>query len=819
MPPSVPIVIIGANEKSSSPCFNGPPSDVVADGGGVSYKAGKKPLQTLTRIAQRTSCLVRLLLLAILLLLVLVSVLLAVIIRIDNSREKYPFGGPAISDVRPGLPPVTENPITTKKPEIKTCTSKGCVRAATNLLNAMNQSADPCSNFFEFACGSWNHLHPIPDDMASYGTFAFAREQVRLQLRVLLESNEISPSKSINMARTAYRICMNTHQLDQLHSSLLLTAVDELGGWPMLSGKEARSDFDLKEGNEKSHEFLTELLASSRKHYGTDIFFQIYVYADAKNTSRNTIFVDQGSLSLGRGSKDYYLNETMFSTQINAYKKFIKAGMKILASDAKITRDDEQMVTELEEMVKFEIEIAKIIVPEDDRRNNTRMYNKKSISELYGLLPQIDWLKYFTTIAPENMTDYFTNETQVIVTEIEYLKHAAELLSQSDARTIRNYALWRVAQSTMKFLDERFENIKQDLMRVITGQQMRSPRWKECTQVPATFLPLAAGAIYTREHFQLSDKYQAMEMIQNLRQSFGELVHENDWMDATTKEVAIEKAGKMINNIGYPEEILNNTQLDEKYERLTLAPQDTYFTLMKKAVLWMQEKEFFKLEKPFDKTEFDVSPAVVNAFYSPEKNAITFPAGILQPPFFSGEYPKVVNYGAIGAVIGHEITHGFDDQGSQYDKDGNLQNWWNEDSLNGFNTRKSCIVEQYGNYAVPHTSLRVNGKLTQGENIADNGGVKEAFRAYQKYIKSNGPEDRLPGLQEYTNEQIFFLSYAHFWCGHKKDAAAIQQVLTDEHSPELFRVIGVLSNLEEFSKAYDCPANSPLNPSKKCRVW
>ncbi|CAJ0584866.1 unnamed protein product, partial [Mesorhabditis spiculigera] len=799
MPPSVPIEIFEAGHKSSSPCFNGPPSDLSADG-------------------------VRLLLLAILLLLVLVCVLTAVIIKMDAAKASYqPIDTSVpITDLRPGLIPTTDAPTTTKitpttEEPIPTCTTPGCVRAANNLLNAMNTSADPCSNFFEFACGGWNREHPIPDDMFAYGTFAYAREQLRLQLRVLLESEEGSASKSINMAKTAYKICMNTGQLDVLGSSLLLDAINELGGWPMLTGKDTAAD--TQNGSTK-HDFLTSLLAVSRKHFGSDLFFQIYVYADAKNTTRNMITVDQSSLTLGRGSRDYYLNDTMFSHQINAYKKYISEVMKILVVDAKLDRNHEDLDREIEEIVAFETQIARILVPEDDRRNNTRMYNQLTIAELYKMLPQVDWLHYFTAIAPSNMTYYFTNETQVIVTEIEYLKKVSQLLEMSNARLIRNYGVWRVAQATMKFLDERFENIKQDLMRVMTGQQQRSPRWKECAQVPSTFLPLAAGAIYVRQHFQSTDKLEALKMISLLRESFSEIVTENDWMDGATKAVAIQKAKQMINNIGYPDFILDNKQLDEKYERLDLLPEDNYFALMRKAVVWMQEKEFFKLEKPFDKKEFDVSPAVVNAFYSPEKNAITFPAGILQPPFFSGEYPKVVNYGAMGAVIGHEITHGFDDQGSQYDLNGNLQNWWNENSLAGFNERKTCIVEQYGNYSVPGTPFKVNGKLTQGENIADNGGVKEAFRAYRKYINTQGSEEpRLPGLQMFTNDQVFFLSYAHFWCGHKKEAAAIQQVLTDEHSPELFRVSGVLSNLEEFAKAYKCPLGAPLNPAGKCRVW
>uniref|UniRef100_A0A915CCL5 Peptidase family M13 n=2 Tax=Parascaris univalens TaxID=6257 RepID=A0A915CCL5_PARUN len=679
------------------------------------------------------------------------------------------------------------------------CTSKGCVLAASHLLMAMNASADPCDNFYEYACGQWNRDHPIPDDMFAYGTFAYVRENVRQQMRVLLESDSSTTSKSIDMARIAYRTCMNTSELESLKSTQLLSALESLGGWPLIElGLWNNETFDL-----------TSLLAAARRNYGNEIFFQVYVYADAKNTTKNTLYIDQGMLSLGRGSRDYYLNKTMFTNHLEAYKKYQREVAKLLMEDANKSRDDADLEADLLAMIEFEKEFATIIVPEDDRRNNTRMYNKRRIADLAMLMPQVDWVRFFHIVTPNDLHKLIDNDTEVIICEIEFLRKAARLLDSTDDRIKTNYIMWRIVHSWVKVLDMRFDDIKQDFFRVMTGQQAKSPRWKECAQGPTTMLPLAAGALYIREHFDSTDKKEALEMIANLREAFKELVADNDWMDSATKKVAIEKAEGMINHIGYPDFIKNDTDLDKHYERLDLRSTDSYFDLLRKVLLWSQEKEFLRLTKVFDKYEFEVSPAVVNAFYSPEKNALTFPAGILKPPFFSGMYPKMVNYGAIGAVIGHEITHGFDDQGSQFDKDGNLQNWWNPDSYKGFAKRKECIINQYSSYKVPNTDLTVNGKLTQGENIADNGGVKEAYRAYRKYVKQLGREEpRLPGLQHFSNDQIFFLSYAHFWCGHKKDAAAVQQVLTDEHSPEIFRVIGVLSNLDEFSKAFRCASET-----------
>ncbi|VDM56365.1 unnamed protein product [Angiostrongylus costaricensis] len=670
-------------------------------------------------------------------------------------------------------------------------------------------SVNPCEDFYEFACGYWNEEHPIPDDMSAFGTFSFVREQVRQQLRVLLEQELESESTSINMARIAYKTCMNKTQLEILKTSLLFETLTELGYWPLLQSDWNKEKFQL-----------TDLAALARRDYGVESFFQVYIYADAKNTSRNTLFVDQASLSLGRGARDYYLNSTMFANHMLAYRKYFQEIVKILREDAKINGSDATVETSINDVIAFEKKLAEIVVPEDERRNSTRLYNKRVVADLYDYMNDVNWVAYLRQIAPSEMVDMFNNDTEVIVTEIDFLQKASKLIKETDVEILANYIVWRVVQASVRLLDERFENIKQDFSRVMTGQQQQSPRWKECAQVPsAVCCATISCGCYLRASFSQSYSRNFMRKISNLRESFADLVNQNDWMDEMTKSTAISKANSIINNIGYPNITNDIKKLDEQYKDLAILSEDTYYMLMKKAVVWMQKKEFRKLLKPFDRHEFDVSPAVVNAFYSPEKNAITFPAGILQPPFFSGSFPKAVNYGAIGAVIGHEITHGFDDQGSQYDKDGNLHNWWSSQSLEAFDKRRRCIVEQYGNYVVPKTTYKVNGKLTQGENIADNGGVKEALRAYRKYVANHGEEARLPGLQQFTNTQIFFLSYAHFWCGQKKEAAAMQQVTTDEHSPEVFRVTGVLSNLREFANAFSCPVGSALNPEHKCVIW
>ncbi|XP_013791718.1 membrane metallo-endopeptidase-like 1, partial [Limulus polyphemus] len=273
----------------------------------------------------------------------------------------------------------------------------------------------------------------------------------------------------------------------------------------------------------------------------------------------------------------------------------------------------------------------------------------------------------------------------------------------------------------------------------------------------------------------------------------------------------------MTQKIGYPEFITNSTELDKEYEGIVLHP-DKYFENGLENLKHYALQEQLKLRSPVNRNRWVTSPAVVNAFYTRSKNLISFPAGILQPPLYHQNYPRFLNYGGIGVVIGHEVTHGFDNKGRQFDPNGNLQSWWHNDSLNRFQARAECVVQQYSNYVVPDLSIPLNGINTQGENIADNGGVKQAFRAYKRWAEKYGPEASLPGIN-LNHYQLFFLQFAQIWCGISRPKAAVHTVRVDAHSPGRFRVVGTLSNLKEFSEVYHCPLSSPMNPQKKCEVW
>uniref|UniRef100_A0A0K0FE70 Neprilysin-1 (inferred by orthology to a C. elegans protein) n=1 Tax=Strongyloides venezuelensis TaxID=75913 RepID=A0A0K0FE70_STRVS len=686
----------------------------------------------------------------------------------------------------------------------------GLKKASIIFEESINETVDPCDDFYDFACGKWIANNDIPDDLTSYGRFSALRENVSLEMKDLYSNDMTFKSKSVGYLKDVYRKCMDTKALGKTSLKELLKSLESYGFWPIIHGdKWKQSQFDL-----------TELLINLVQSRSIDIFLELYVSQDSKNVTRRMLHMDQGNLGLGANSRDYYLNKDKYAKQINAYRKFIINKISLLAQDSGSKRTLDEITKDVDKMLDFETEFAKILVPDQSRRNYTELYNIIKISDLNQLMPLIDWNRYFRGISPFDMHSYFDSNPDIIVTEIKFFDRIVELLKNTDTKIITNYMLNRYFSSWTMQLDERYEDIQQDFLKEFVGKKVKSPRWKDCITVASSKLPYASGAMYIDAYFNDKDKAAAMDMIKDLREAFGEIIENNTWMDDVTKNYALEKLKEMMPLIGYPEFIKNSTSLDEYYKGLVIENDDSYVDILQKVTTWSQHKALRRLLEPVDREDFGMSSAVVNAFYSSVKNAITFPAAILRAPFFDRRFPKSINYGGIGAVIGHEITHGFDDQGSQFDKIGNLRNWWDKKTQKEFRKRTKCIVDQYGAYEVPDTGLKINGVLTQGENIADNGGIKGAFRAYKNYIKRLGnDEPRIPGFAKYSNDQIFFMSYAQTWCGKAKPQSVVRQILGDPHSPMRFRVNGVMVNQPDFANAFKCPVGSKMNPGKRCEVW
>ncbi|PAV86979.1 hypothetical protein WR25_24216 [Diploscapter pachys] len=685
----------------------------------------------------------------------------------------------------PRVPP----PIT--PPEIST--SPGFIKAAGILQEALNTSVDPCNDFYQFACGKWIANNPIPAEMTGYGRFTETRERVLAELREIFESHEQPQAISMRAVKDIYQSCMDQKKMDLVGARPMIEKIQAFLNWPMVHNVWQESQFDL-----------TSLLIHTISSRDVSVFVNFGPGEDSKNTSRRVLYFDQGDLALGGSTRDYYINKTLYAKQMKAYRSYLIGKVKLFTEDIGLIANESKIAADVDEIIAFETEFAKIIVPDENRRNRTALYNKRKISDLETLMPIIDWQRLLLAVTPFSVHSYIRSDPDIIISELNFLSNMTTLLSSTSPRIITNYVLSRFASSWMTELGTKYEDLQQEFAFAMYGRKKKQPRWKTCVGIAAGELDHASGAMYIRKHFDEDSKNSVMQMIDDLQLAFSKMMEENTWMDEPTKKAALAKASQMIRQIGFPDFELSDERVDEYYKGVEVDPSWSFSEMRESLLKWRVNWALNRLLEKVDRNEFISSSSTVNAFYAPGKNLIAFPAGILQSPFFDKDAPKAFNYGSIGAVIGHEITHAFDDQGRQYDATGMLRDWWSEKTANEFVERAKCIIEQYGKIEVEDTKHKINGIITQ---------------AYKSFLQRHGEEKRLPGYENYTNEQLFFIGYAQTWCGHKRTQSRILQLKTDPHAPEFARTNVVLSNLPEFAEVYSCPKGSNMNPTDRCSVW
>ncbi|XP_045542231.1 neprilysin-2 isoform X1 [Papilio machaon] len=680
------------------------------------------------------------------------------------------------------------------------CYSPGCVHTASKLLSNMDQNVDPCDDFYDFSCGSFEKNTRIPDDKSSVNTFSIITDQLQEQIRALLEEpiTEGEPHPFI-LAKTLYKACMNKSVIEARGVKPLLDIMKRFGGWPVLEGDN---------WNEHAFAWDDSVYRFRTAGYSVDYFLDFSISVDVKNSTKRIIDLDQASLGLSREYLSHGFNDKL----VQAYYSYMVDISVLLGADRK------RAETELRESLDFEITLANISLPLEKRRNATALYNPMTVTQLQKRFPKVDWMKYINRLlAPHVSIDM---DEVVIVNVPSYITSLEQFLESTPKRVQANYVMWRVAGASVSYLTDELRRRQLSYVTVLSGKTERESRWKECVDTTSMSLSISVGALYIRKYFNEDSKKNALEMVKDIREQFRRTLEEVEWMDDTTRRAALAKADAMAAHIAYPDEMLNDEKLSEFYEGLEMS-EDKLMESVLNLTLFGTDYLFQKLRQPVNKTDWVTHgrPAIVNAFYSSIENSIQFPAGILQGAFFSALRPAYMNYGAIGFVIGHEITHGFDDQGRQFDKDGNLVDWWQEETKQKYLKKAKCIIDQYSNYTVEEVGLKLNGVNTQGENIADNGGIKGAYYAYEAWTKRHGEEPRLPGLEKYTPKQLFWLSAASTWCSVYRKEALKLRITTGFHAPGRFRVLGPLSNMEEFSRDYSCPLGSPMNPKNKCKVW
>ncbi|KAL5238849.1 hypothetical protein ACI65C_006259 [Semiaphis heraclei] len=651
------------------------------------------------------------------------------------------------------------------------CYTPGCEEAAASVINNMDISIDPCDDFYQFACGKFIKYAIIDDDKPFQTTFSVAGDTLLNNLRIII-TEPIKPDEQrpIKMAKLLFKSCMDKEKIEMDGLVPFKKMLKTLGGWPVLEGdKWENAEYTWKDIVYKIREM----------GYSVDYLIRFSIGIDSKNSTMRAIELDEASLSLKGIDEKIVLRYYSYMVDIAVL----------------LGADRHRAVKEMVQSLEFEIRLAKILMPAEERRDTTKLYNPMKLDGLQRNFPTIPWKEYMDKLLyPQTVR----RDDIIILSSLKYFSQLEILLYTTPKRILANYLIWRLVTQCVCFLTEELRKRELEYHSEQSGKTEREPRWKECVGISSERFSLAIGSLYVRHFFDENAKKEALEMVNGIREEMYKILSTNDWMDDETRKHAIDKADSM-----------------------TINDKD-YFTSMMNFTKFATHYGFSLLRQPVNKSDWihHSKTAIINAFYSYDENSIQIPAGILQGVFFSSDRPRYMNYGAIGFVIGHEITHGFDDQGRKYDKHGNLVDWWANETKKRFLEKVSCIIKQYGNYTAEEIGLKLNGINTQGENIADNGGLKQAYNAYKVWTRRHGEEPRLPGpLQNFTPQQMFWVSAANVWCSKYRPEALKTEITTNSHSPDRFRVIGPFSNLEDFSNDFRCPLGSKMNPVNKCQVW
>jgi endothelin-converting enzyme/putative endopeptidase len=647
-------------------------------------------------------------------------------------------------------------------------------------LSAMDKGVNPCTNFFQYACGTWRANNPIPADRSRWSRFDELQEHNLKIERDILEKAAAPGEKHSALDQKIgdyYAACMDEAKIDSL-------SVQPIA--PLL-----KSTRDMKAKAD-----LTPVVVALQKD-GVRTLFSFRVAPDEKNSNDQIANVGQGGLGLP--DRDYYLRRDPKSAEIREqYKQHVRAMFQLLAKAEGWSDADAQAAADA--VMRIETELAKASLDRVAMRNPDNTYHKMNVSELVSLTPDLNWNEYFSTIGIRPIQT-------LNVGMPDFFKGLAATIDQTSLADWKVYLTWGILNSNAQFLPVAFGDEDFNFnSRILRGVKEQQARWKRCVENTDRALGDALGQKFVKVAFSPASKTRALQLVGEIEKEMALDVKSAAWMSPATKDQALTKLDEVTNKIGYPDKWKDYSSVK--------VTRDSYFEDALRARQYELHRNYDKLGKPVDKSEWGMTPPTVNAYYAPPQNNINFPAGILQPPFYNPKADDAVNYGAIGVVIGHELTHGFDDQGRRYDGKGNLRDWWTSDDAKAFTTRADCVSQEYGGFQ-PIEGVKLNGKLTLGENAADNGGIHLAYMALMDSLaKHTIAQDE--GL---TPEQQFFLGYAQIWCENVTPEAARLSAATNPHSPGEFRVNGVLQNLPEFEKAFACKTGDPMVSTNPCRVW
>ena len=662
------------------------------------------------------------------------------------------------------------------------CTNKQEQTTGIDHAN-LDTTVVPQNDFYQFACGGWMANNPLTPEYARFGSFdklgLTNLEQVNGLIREIAESQE-SRDKS-----------RETGSIEQKIGDLYNLAMDT-----------ARRD---REGIAPVQHTLDEIAAiTSReelsKHLGAAMDYQLwamYVDADAMNSSMNILNECQAGFALGE--KEYYLDTDEQTTAIrNAYVAYVEKMFGLFGFSDGAAR--------AQTVLRMETRLAKAAYNNVELRDPIKNYNKMSISELQELVPQVDWKAYFDALGVEL--------DSLSVGQIPHLQEAGKMLADEPLEDLKTLFTWQAIEGAASYLTTEIYMTSFDFYgKVLSGREEPSPLWKRAVGIVNGTLGEAVGQMYVQKYFPEENKERMLALVHNLQKALGIRIQNLAWMSDETKEKALEKLNAITIKIGYPDEWRD-------YSKLDINPEDSYYTNLERAAKFEQEYSLSYLGKPVDKKKWYMTPQTVNAYYNPSSNEICFPAGILQYPFFDMSADDAFNYGAIGVVIGHEMTHGFDDQGCQFDKDGNMINWWTAEDKAAFDERTKVMEEAFNKIEVA-PGVHANGAFTLGENIADHGGLQVSYLAFCLNEESKPESERLQTRDGFTPAQRFFLAYANVWAGNIRPEEILNRTKSDPHSLGRWRVNGALPQINAWYEAWNVTEESPMYiaPEKRVSIW
>ena len=658
------------------------------------------------------------------------------------------------------------------------CTTKESMES--KLMTNLDTSYQPGSDFFQYATGGWQNANPITDEYARYGQFDALREKNREQLKELVleqAAKESETGSNEQKVGDLYNLVMDSTRRNSEGIAPVKQYIDAVAA--------------MKEKSE-----IIPLIAKNYR-VGLGNFFGTGIGTDIMDSNSNQLGIYQGGLSLSE--KEYYSEDTEVAANIRAkFRQYIVNMFKLFGNN------EQEATAKMEAVMAIETRIAAKHLSRVERRNPMNSYHKITYSELKKTIPTIDWDTYYSILG--------INGIEVLnLAHPEAIKEVAAIIKEMPLNDIKSYLEWRIIHSTSNELSDAIEEETFAFYgTVLSGKKVQQPRWKRAISAVDGALGDVIGQLYVAKYFPPAAKERMTKLVQNLQTALGERINAQEWMSDVTKKAAHEKLNTFTVKIGYPDKW-------DDYSKLTIDPTLSYADNCRHMSEFGWEKHIDeKWGKPVDREEWHMTPQTVNAYYNPTTNEICFPAGILQYPFFDMEEDDAFNYGAIGVVIGHEMTHGFDDQGRQFDKDGNFANWWTDEDAEKFNERTQVIVDFFDKIEVL-PGLNANGKLTLGENIADHGGIMISLQALRNATKEN----TLPTVGGFTPEQRFFLSYSGVWAGHVRDEEIRNLTKSDVHSLSRWRVNGTLPHIDAWYEAFGITEESPMfvPQEERLNIW